>query len=88
MNQDFQINLNLNLNLKVTEILEGEDKQALRQTEGIKVHLEQKCTELKKTQEQLKKLSKNKNDVDFLQVRWFSHGLVIYDGLWWRLTWR
>ncbi|XP_021436770.2 tripartite motif-containing protein 16-like protein isoform X2 [Oncorhynchus mykiss] len=52
---------------EVTEILEGEDKQALRQTEGIKVHLEQKCTELKKTQEQLKKLSKNKNDVDFLQ---------------------
>ncbi|XP_031691247.1 tripartite motif-containing protein 16-like [Oncorhynchus kisutch] len=52
---------------EVTEILEGEDKQALKQTEGIKVHLEQKCTELKKTQEQLKKLSKNKNDVDFLQ---------------------
>ncbi|XP_038846815.1 tripartite motif-containing protein 16-like protein [Salvelinus namaycush] len=52
---------------EVTEILEGEEKQALRQTEGIKVHLEQKCTELKKTQEHLKKLSKNKNDVDFLQ---------------------
>ncbi|XP_029554911.1 tripartite motif-containing protein 16-like protein [Salmo trutta] len=52
---------------EVTEILEGEEKQALRQTEGIKVHLEQKCTELKKTQEQLKKLSKNKNHVDFLQ---------------------
>uniref|UniRef100_A0A4W5R3B7 Tripartite motif containing 16 n=1 Tax=Hucho hucho TaxID=62062 RepID=A0A4W5R3B7_9TELE len=52
---------------EVTEILQGEEKQALRQTEGIKVHLEQKCTELKKTQEQLKKLSKNKNDVEFLQ---------------------
>ncbi|CAB1313020.1 unnamed protein product [Coregonus sp. 'balchen'] len=52
---------------EVTEILEGEKKQALRQAEGIKVHLEKKCTELKKTQEQLKKLSKNKNDVDLLQ---------------------
>lgn len=69
INQDFQINLNLNLNLKVTEILEGEEKQALRQAEGIKVHLEQRCTELKKTQAQVEKLSKNKNDVDFLQVR-------------------
>ncbi|CAJ1081462.1 tripartite motif-containing protein 16 [Xyrichtys novacula] len=52
---------------EVTEILEGEEKQALRQAEGIKVHLEQRCTELKKTQAQVEKLSKNKNDVDFLQ---------------------
>uniref|UniRef100_UPI0037E99ABA tripartite motif-containing protein 16 n=1 Tax=Semicossyphus pulcher TaxID=241346 RepID=UPI0037E99ABA len=52
---------------EVTEILEGEEKQALRQAEGIKVHLEQRCTELKKTQAQMEKLSKNKNDVDFLQ---------------------
>lgn len=54
---------------EVTEILEGEEKQALRQAEGIKDHLEQRCTELKKTQAQIEKLSKNKNDVDFLQVR-------------------
>ncbi len=53
---------------EVTEILEGEEKQALRQAEGIRVHLEQRCTELKKTQAQMEKLSKNKNDVDFLQV--------------------
>ncbi|KAE8283818.1 Tripartite motif-containing protein 16 Estrogen-responsive B box protein [Larimichthys crocea] len=52
---------------EVTEILEGEEKQALRQAEGIRVHLEQRCTELKKTQAQMEKLSKNKNDVDFLQ---------------------
>lgn len=52
---------------EVTEILEGEEKQALRQAEGIKVHLEQRCTELKKTQAQMEKLSRNKNDVDFLQ---------------------
>ncbi|XP_040923141.1 tripartite motif-containing protein 16 isoform X2 [Toxotes jaculatrix] len=52
---------------EVTEILEGEEKQALRQAEGIRVHLEQRCTELKKTQAQVEKLSRNKNDVDFLQ---------------------
>uniref|UniRef100_A0A4W5JP56 Tripartite motif containing 16 n=1 Tax=Hucho hucho TaxID=62062 RepID=A0A4W5JP56_9TELE len=63
----FYVLINLNLNLKVMEILEGEEKQALRQAEGIKVHLEQRCTELKKTQAQVEKLSKNKNDVDFLQ---------------------
>ncbi|XP_019965539.2 tripartite motif-containing protein 16 [Paralichthys olivaceus] len=52
---------------EVTEILEGEEKQALKQAEGIRVHLEQRCTELKKTQAQMEKISKNKNDVDFLQ---------------------
>lgn len=54
---------------EVTEILEADEKQALRQADGIQVHLEQRCTELKKTQAQVEKLSKNKNDVDFLQVR-------------------
>ncbi|XP_053727736.1 tripartite motif-containing protein 16 [Synchiropus splendidus] len=52
---------------EVNEILEGEEKQALKQAEGIRVHLEQRCAELKKTQSQVEKLSKNKNDVDFLQ---------------------
>ncbi|XP_030611190.1 tripartite motif-containing protein 16 [Archocentrus centrarchus] len=52
---------------EVTEILEGEEKQALQQAEGIRVHLEQKCTDLKKTQVLMEKISKNKNDVDFLQ---------------------
>jgi len=54
---------------EVTEILEAEEKQALRQAEGIRVHLEQRCSELKKTQGQMEKISKNENDVDFLQVR-------------------
>lgn len=54
---------------EVTEILEGEHKQAMKQVEGIQVHLEQRCTELKKNQAQMEKLSRNKNDVDFLQVR-------------------
>lgn len=54
---------------EVTEILEVEEKQALRQAESIRVHLEQRCTELKKAQTQMEKLSRNKNDVDFLQVR-------------------
>ncbi|XP_028332124.1 tripartite motif-containing protein 16 [Gouania willdenowi] len=52
---------------EVTEILEGEETQALKQAEGIRVHLEQRCSDLKKTQAQVEKLSKNKNDVDFLQ---------------------
>ncbi|KAM4715567.1 tripartite motif-containing protein 16 [Anableps anableps] len=52
---------------EVTEILEAEESQALKQADGIQVHLEQRCTELKKAQAQMEKLSKNKNDVDFLQ---------------------
>ncbi|KAL2078403.1 hypothetical protein ACEWY4_026088 [Coilia grayii] len=52
---------------EVTEMLEGEERQALRQVEGIRVHLEQRCGEFKKTQTQMEKLSRNKNDVDFLQ---------------------
>lgn len=52
---------------EVTEVLETEEKQALRQAEGIRVHLEQRCSELKKTQAQMEKLSKQQNDVDFLQ---------------------
>ncbi|XP_028826580.1 tripartite motif-containing protein 16 [Denticeps clupeoides] len=52
---------------EVTEILEGEQKQALKQAEGIQVHLKQRCTDLKKMQTQVEKLSKMQNDVDFLQ---------------------
>ncbi|KAM9346648.1 tripartite motif-containing protein 16-like protein [Symphorus nematophorus] len=49
------------------EVLEGEQKQALRQAEGIQAHLEQRRTELMKTLAQMNKLSKSKSDVDFLQ---------------------
>lgn len=52
----------------VSEILEVEERQALRQAEGIKVHLEQRCVELKKTQTQIEKITKNKSDIGFLQV--------------------
>ncbi|KAJ3608540.1 hypothetical protein NHX12_025587 [Muraenolepis orangiensis] len=51
----------------VTEVLESEEKQSLKQAEGIRAHLEQRCAELKKTQAQVDKISKNKNDVYFLQ---------------------
>uniref|UniRef100_A0A8C7V411 Tripartite motif containing 16 n=1 Tax=Oncorhynchus mykiss TaxID=8022 RepID=A0A8C7V411_ONCMY len=65
----------------------GEDKQALRQTEGIKVHLEQKCTELKKTQEQskianeavlcvLQEYSKWKKDSPDITLPGFYIGLI------------
>ncbi|CAL8310221.1 unnamed protein product [Boreogadus saida] len=52
---------------EVMEVLESEEKQSLKQAEGIRAHLEQRCAELKKTQGQVEKISKNKNDVDFLQ---------------------
>ncbi|XP_073684061.1 tripartite motif-containing protein 16-like [Garra rufa] len=58
---------------EVSEILEVEERQALKQAEGIRVHLEQRCTELKKTQSQVEKITKNKNDIDFLQVRKLFH---------------
>lgn len=54
---------------EVNEVLEAEERQALKQAEGIRVHLEQRCTELKKTQGRVEKITKNKNDIDFLQVR-------------------
>ncbi|XP_056144141.1 tripartite motif-containing protein 16-like protein isoform X2 [Lampris incognitus] len=54
------------------ELLEAEQKQALRQAEGIQAHLEQRQAEMKKTLSRIDKLSRNKADVDFLQEysRW------------------
>ncbi|NP_001315091.1 tripartite motif-containing protein 16 [Danio rerio] len=51
----------------VCELLEAEERQALRQADGIRVHLEQRCAELKKTQSRVQKISKNKHDIHFLQ---------------------
>ncbi|XP_035262482.1 tripartite motif-containing protein 16-like [Anguilla anguilla] len=51
---------------EVEEVLEAEEKQAVRQAEGIQAHLEQKCGELKKTQLQVERLSRTKHDIDFL----------------------
>uniref|UniRef100_A0A8C6W0D1 Tripartite motif containing 16 n=1 Tax=Nothobranchius furzeri TaxID=105023 RepID=A0A8C6W0D1_NOTFU len=65
---------------EVTEILEGEESQALKQAEGIRAHLEQRCSDLKKTQAQMEKLSKNQNDVDFLQSSSTDSSQLSFDG--------
>lgn len=48
-------------------VLEGEQRQAFRQAEGIQAHLEQRKVELMKILAQMKKLPKAKTDIDFLQ---------------------
>lgn len=53
----------------VVEVLEGEQRQALRQAEGIQAHLEQRITELAKAQAQMNKLCRNKSNINFLQVQ-------------------
>ena len=53
----------------VLDVLEGEQRKALRQAEGIQAHLEQRKTELMKTVAQMNKLPRGKSDVDFLQVQ-------------------
>ncbi|XP_053300389.1 E3 ubiquitin-protein ligase TRIM16 isoform X2 [Pleuronectes platessa] len=52
---------------EVLEVLEEEQRRALRQADGIQAHLEQKRTELMKTLAQINKMSRIKSDVDFLQ---------------------
>ncbi|KAG9267518.1 tripartite motif-containing protein 16-like protein [Astyanax mexicanus] len=52
---------------ELAKALEGEQQHALAQAQSVRQHLEQRCTELKKTHTHLEKLAKNKNDVDFLQ---------------------
>ncbi|KAJ8263783.1 hypothetical protein GJAV_G00141240 [Gymnothorax javanicus] len=52
---------------EVEEALESEERQAVRQAEGIRSHLEQKCGELRKTQQQLERITKAKHDIHFLQ---------------------
>ncbi|GLD49313.1 tripartite motif-containing protein 16-like protein, partial [Lates japonicus] len=49
------------------EMLEREQRQALRQADGIQAHLEQRRTKLMKTLTQMNKMSKIMSDVDFLQ---------------------
>uniref|UniRef100_A0A674E108 B30.2/SPRY domain-containing protein n=1 Tax=Salmo trutta TaxID=8032 RepID=A0A674E108_SALTR len=60
---------------RATEVLEGEQRQALSQAEGIQAHLEQKSQELKKTLARVERLFRNKRDVDFLQVRDWGSGV-------------
>ncbi|XP_035470572.2 tripartite motif-containing protein 16-like isoform X1 [Scophthalmus maximus] len=51
----------------VMEVLEGEQRRALRQAEGIQAHLEQRGTELMKMLARMNKMSRIKSDVDFLK---------------------
>ncbi|KAI1884395.1 hypothetical protein AGOR_G00225960 [Albula goreensis] len=51
----------------VLEILESEEKQAVQRAEGVRAHLEQKLAEVKRAHTRAEKLSRNKNDIDFLQ---------------------
>lgn len=53
---------------EVTAVLEAEERQALKQAEGIRAHLENRCSELRKVKSQVQRISRNKNHVDFLQV--------------------
>ncbi|KAI4885701.1 hypothetical protein NFI96_028985 [Prochilodus magdalenae] len=52
---------------ELSEALEAEQQHTVAQAQSIRQHLEQRCTELKKTHTHLEKITKNKNDVDFLQ---------------------
>lgn len=64
---------------KAFDLLEVEHKQAVSQAESIHSHLNQKMLELKKTMGQMERFSKNKNPVDFLQVRLVTKSFkVIY----------
>ncbi|XP_077482313.1 tripartite motif-containing protein 16 [Stigmatopora argus] len=64
---------------EVGDILEAEEKQALRQAEGIRAHLEGRRARLQETRDRVDKLSRNKNDVDFLQdyCEWKKEALDI-----------
>ncbi|KAM9843017.1 tripartite motif-containing protein 16-like [Aulostomus maculatus] len=52
---------------RVMEVLDGDQRRALRQANGIQAHLEQRRRELAKALAQMNKLSRSKSDVDFLQ---------------------
>lgn len=51
------------------EVLEGEKRAALRQTESIQAHVEQRRGELSRALTEMIKLSRRESDVDFLQVQ-------------------
>lgn len=52
---------------RVKALLEGEQRRALNQAEGIQAHLEQRRAKLMKTAVKMNKLSNTKSDVDFLK---------------------
>ncbi|XP_048846500.1 tripartite motif-containing protein 16-like protein [Brienomyrus brachyistius] len=51
----------------MTESLEEDVRKATGQAEGVRLHLEQKSTDLKKIRAQMEKMSRNNNDIDFIQ---------------------
>ncbi|KAL7869751.1 hypothetical protein AOLI_G00137390 [Acnodon oligacanthus] len=53
--------------VELYEALEAEQQHTVAQAHGVRQQLEQRCTELKKTHTHLERITKNKNDVDFLQ---------------------
>ena len=50
------------------EVLDREQKQAMRQSESIQAHVEQRKAEITKILAHTNKLLKTKSDLDFLQV--------------------
>nr|XP_033817518.1 tripartite motif-containing protein 16 [Geotrypetes seraphini] len=56
-----------NAQAHVFEFIEEKERVALNQSDGIKTHLEHKCTELKKSKEKIEDLAKHKNEIYFLQ---------------------
>ncbi|XP_061079946.1 tripartite motif-containing protein 16-like [Conger conger] len=51
----------------VREILRAEERQAVQRADGIQTHLEKKLSEVHRAQARAEKLSRNKNDIDFLE---------------------
>ncbi|XP_059805057.1 tripartite motif-containing protein 16-like protein isoform X1 [Hypanus sabinus] len=56
-----------NAQKEVLKFLENEQCASLKQADGIRVHLEQKCAELQRTKDQVEALMKQRNTVQFLQ---------------------
>ncbi|NP_001086184.1 tripartite motif containing 16 L homeolog [Xenopus laevis] len=52
---------------KVREFLETRERAALNQSNGIKTHLEQKCSELRKHKVKVERIASHRNEFSFLQ---------------------
>ncbi|XP_030063918.1 LOW QUALITY PROTEIN: tripartite motif-containing protein 16 [Microcaecilia unicolor] len=51
----------------VLEFIEEKERAAVNQSDGIRTHLEHKCTELKRSKDKMEDLAKHKNEIYFLQ---------------------
>lgn len=54
---------------ELSEALKAEQKNTVGEMNALQMQVEQCCDELKRTNDNLEKLCKNKNDLHFLQVR-------------------